>query len=96
MMEWVRGKNFSALYDNGICMLCIYGFNGMYHVLLEAVDSQYHVVADSMEYAEWDAVNNLYNKCNYKANYYHKIRDHLPSIRDLAEKAGITTEDIGA
>lgn len=44
---------------------------------------------DSPEEAMWQATLMIYDSCNRIANYYHKIRDHLPSIHDLARSAGI-------
>lgn len=45
---------------------------------------------DSIEEVEWKVTLYIYNRCNEIANQLHKIRDHLPSIHGLAEKAGIT------
>lgn len=42
---------------------------------------------DSIKTVEWQTTNYIYNKCNDIANQLHKIRDHLPSIHVLAEKA---------
>ena len=43
-----------------------------------------------MEEVEWQVTLYIGNKCNKIANQLHKIRDHLPSIHELAEKAGVT------
>ena len=47
------------------------------------------IEAASPEKAMWLATLSIYDNCNRMANHYHRIRDHLPSVRDLAEKAGI-------
>jgi len=44
---------------------------------------------DSIKEVEWQVTLYISNKCNKIANQLHKIRDHLPSIHDLAEKAGV-------
>lgn len=41
------------------------------------------IYANSIEEAKWKATNELYNQCNKCANYYHRIRDHLPNIHNL-------------
>lgn len=45
--------------------------------------------ACSADEAKWRATLMIYDRCNMNANYYHKIRDHLPDIHDLARDAGI-------
>ena len=45
--------------------------------------------AYSADEAKWRATLMVYDDCNRKANYYHKIRDHLPDVHDLARDAGI-------
>ena len=47
----------------------------------------YLMNTDSIEEAEWQMTLYIYNECNKIANQLHKIRDHLPSIHDLAERA---------
>ncbi len=42
---------------------------------------------DSLEEVEWQVTLYIYNRCNNIANQLHRIRDHLPSIHELAEKA---------
>ena len=42
---------------------------------------------DSIEEAEWQMTLYIYDRCNEIANQLHKIRDHLPCIHELAEKA---------
>lgn len=59
-------------------------------VYLPCIDEQfYKIEAATAEEAEWRVTLLLYNRCNQMANYFHKIRDHLPSIHELADKAGI-------
>ena len=59
-------------------------------VYLPCIDQQfYKVKASSVEEVEWQVTLLLYDRCNQMANYFHKIRDNLPSIHDLADKAGI-------
>ena len=41
---------------------------------------------DSIEEIEWQITLYINNRCNDIANQLHKIRDHLPSIHELAEK----------
>ncbi len=45
---------------------------------------------DSIEEAEWQMTLYIYDRCNEIANELHKLRDHLPSIHELAEKSGVT------
>lgn len=45
---------------------------------------------DSIKEVEWQVTLYIGNKCNRIANQLHKIRDHLPSVHELAEKAGAT------
>ena len=59
-------------------------------VYLPCIDEQfYKIEASTVEEAKWRVTLLLYDRCNGMANYYHKIRDHLPSIHELAEAAGI-------
>ena len=50
----------------------------------------YLMYIDSIEEAEWQMTLYIYDRCNEIANELHKLRDHLPSIHELAEKAGVT------
>lgn len=43
---------------------------------------------DSIEEAEWQMTVYIYNRCNKIANKLHAIRDHLPNVHELVEKAG--------
>ena len=52
--------------------------------------SQIH--ANSIEEARWQATLYIHNECNFIANSYHYIRDHLPSIHELAEAAGVLSD----
>ena len=45
------------------------------------------IYVDGIEEAEWQITLYIYNRCNEIANQLHKIRDHLPNIHELAEKA---------
>lgn len=47
------------------------------------------VDADSPEEAMWRATVHVYDYCNRLANHYHRIRDHLPSLHELAREACI-------
>lgn len=47
----------------------------------------YYRGMSSVEEVEWQVTLYINNKCNKIANQLHKIRDHLPSIHELAEKA---------
>ena len=61
-----------------------------WYVYLPCIDQQfYSVEANTIEEAEWQVTLLLYDLCNKKANYYHTIRDNLPSIHELAKNAGI-------
>lgn len=51
------------------------------------------IYANSIEEARWQATLWIHNECNFIANSYHRIRDHLPSIHELAE-AAIKRRDI--
>ena len=42
---------------------------------------------DSIKEVEWQVTLYIGNKCNRIANQLQKIRDHLPSIHELAERA---------
>ena len=53
-------------------------------------DGFYLMNIDSIEETEWQITLYIYNRCNEIANQLHKLRDHLPSIHELAEKAGVT------
>ena len=41
---------------------------------------------DNAEHAIWQATLWIYNQCNKIANSFHHIRNHLPSIHELAEE----------
>lgn len=92
-IKWKRSDCYSILYDEDNCdktILSILKLQGNeYQINLDCLHDYCITTADSMAYAEWYAVNYLYNCCNREANYYHNIRDHLPSIHDLAVIAGI-------
>ena len=45
---------------------------------------------DSIKEVEWQVTLYIGNKSNKIAKQLHKIRDHLPSVHELAEKAGAT------
>ena len=91
-LQWDRadGRSFLCDVDND-CKFVISIFNtseGTYRIHLFEFKT-IEMDLDSMAVAEWQAVLKLYDACNQKANYYHNIRDHLPSIHYLAERAGI-------
>ena len=89
-MRWERTYKCSFLYnEDGNELLKIIQLDNCYVVSFTAFKEYERINSGSMEEAEWKAVLKMHNKCNQKANYYHKIRDHLPSIRELAERAGI-------
>lgn len=46
--------------------------------------------SSTIKEVEWQMTLYIYNQCNKIANQLHKIRNHLPSIHELAEKAGVT------
>lgn len=50
-------------------------------------ESFYYNGMSSIEEVEWQVTLYIGNKCNKIANQLHKIRDHLPSIHKLAERA---------
>ena len=52
-------------------------------------DSFYWRGIDSIEEIEWQITLYIYNRCNEIADQLYKIRDHLPSAHELAEKAGV-------
>lgn len=91
MMHWRRTNTCSFLFDeNGKTMMTILKLPGdTYHITLVPFNERYQISAKSVEYAEWYAVRTLYDQCNQQANYFHHIRNNLPRLRDLAEKAGI-------
>ena len=43
-----------------------------------------------IEEIEWQTTLYIYNRCNEIANSMHRIRDHLPSIHELADRVGIS------
>ena len=47
----------------------------------------YYNGLSTMEEVEWQVTLYIGNKCNKMANQLHKIRDHLPSIHELAKRA---------
>lgn len=49
-------------------------------------ESFYYNGMSSIEEVEWQVTLYIGNKCNKIANQLHKIRDHLPSVHDLAER----------
>lgn len=91
-LKWYRADIYSFLYneDDSSTILSIINIgDNKYVVNLACIGEQYHITADSMDIAEWHAVTGLSALCNKKANYYHGIRDNLPSIKELAIKAKI-------
>ena len=50
-------------------------------------ESFYYNGTSSIKEVEWQVTLYIGNKCNRIANQLHKIRDHLPSIHELADKA---------
>ena len=50
-------------------------------------ESFYYNGLSSIEEVEWQVTLYINNKCNKIANQLHKIRDHLPGLRELREKA---------
>ena len=50
-------------------------------------ESFYYNGMSSIEEVEWQVTLYIGNKCNKIANQLHKIRDHLPSVHELAERA---------
>lgn len=50
-------------------------------------ESFYYNGMSSIEEVEWQITLYIYNRCNRIANQLHKIRDHLPSVHDLGERA---------
>ena len=59
----------------------------IYHELI--AESFYYNGMSSIEEVEWQVTLYINNKCNKIANQLHKIRDHLPSIHELARKAEV-------
>ena len=49
-------------------------------------ESFYYNGMSSIEEVEWQVTLYIDNKCNKIANQLHKIRDHLPSIHELAKR----------
>lgn len=91
-LKWRRGDIYSFLYDADTedTILAILRLHEKeYKIDLSCINEQYNIELESMPAAEWHAVCSLGHFCNKKANYYHKIRDHLPSVHELAKKAGI-------
>ena len=93
-MYWRETTKGSFLFDeNGAEILRILCVDyEKYVVTLDCIPYKpvYKLVGiQSPEEAKWRAVLTLHDVCNRKANYYHNIRDHLPSIRDLAMEAGV-------
>jgi len=56
-------------------------------------ESFYYNGMSSIEEVEWQVTLYIGNKCNRIANQLHEIREHLPSVHELAEKAGVTTTE---
>ena len=78
-----NGETIASIQKDGLLWYCM-----MLPKLL-AQDFYYKNI-DSIEEVEWQVTLYIYNRCNEIANQLHKIRDHLPSIHELAEKAGVT------
>lgn len=55
-------------------------------------ESFYYNGMSSIEEVEWQVTLYINNKCNNIANQLHKIRNHLPSIHELARKARVGFE----
>ena len=45
--------------------------------------------AKNSDVAKWKATNEIINMCNNEIGKFSEIRDHLPSVHELAEKAGV-------
>ena len=52
-------------------------------------ESFYYNGMSSIEEVEWQVTLYIGNKCNRIANQLHKIRDHLPSLHELADRARV-------
>ena len=63
--------------EKWFCRLDNNDYNIHYSVTLEGLKSK--------EEAVWQATVWIYNECNAIANSFHRIRDHLPSIHELAD-----------
>lgn len=46
----------------------------------------YYKDVDTIQEIEWQITLYIYSRCNTIANQLHRIRDHLPSIHELADK----------
>lgn len=92
-MEWKDEGNQQCLYDDSEKLICrIKKITGQINWALYApdiFDELYMFPAHTKEVARWRATVMVYNECNRIANYFHKIRDHLPSLHELAAEAGI-------
>lgn len=55
---------------------------------LEFFFNRVSLYAENGDIAKWKATNEMINLCNEEIGKFSKIRDHLPSIHELAERAG--------
>jgi len=90
-MKWTRSESASFLDDGQSPILSVIRTDGVdgchYRIDYYCINECEEIDGPSLEYAEWQAVLHLGNRCNAEANYYHRIRDKLPSVHDLAERA---------
>ena len=91
-------------YDNGT-IAYLFAPDGEGIAYIQRRDTTWHcqilstLIAETFEYfglstieeVEWQITLYINKRCTVVANELHKIRDHLPSIHELADKAGICT-----
>ena len=90
-MEWKeieKGLEYELSYDDEKFVATVRQMSGGIKWVVSA--SPFFatwIEATSPEEAMWLATLSIYNNCNQMANHFHRIRDHLPNTRNLAEKA---------
>lgn len=88
--EYNDGERAFLLSANGEQLAYIQKKNGMWDctIFLELIATNfYYMGIASIEEVEWQMTLYINNECNKIANRLYKIRDHLPSIHELAERA---------
>lgn len=93
-MEWIRQiDGVSQLWAGTTAMARVYHevSSDKWILTIFCINHEIYELGDcdDISVAEWRATNIIYNRCNEIVRPYFKIRDNLPNIHDLAEKAGI-------
>lgn len=92
-MKWVNEGWRQVLHDEGGKLVChvrkMTGRDDWTMYAPQIGKEVFRFPASSDEEARWRATLIVYNECNRIAGFYHKIRDNLPNLRELADDAKI-------